>query len=244
MAGFREHITVSAMLGIAYGGGMSVLGPLNFVQGALAGWLTAIGGMLPDLDSPTSRPVRELFGLVAGLLPLLIAGRLLRWLNIPAGPETVMLTIVIMYLAIRYGGSDMVKKLAKHRGMFHSIPAVLIAGQLVYLTYPSDLERTKLLMAAGIALGVLSHLVLDEIYSVDVSGGRLRLKKSSGTALKWSGEAFTPNVVTYCLLMLLSYVTLAQAGWIDATYTGGEPVAEQPADAPQWQAAAPSGPRR
>lgn len=214
MAGYREHISVSAMLGIAYGAGVSLLGPLNFVQGALAGWLTALGGLIPDLDSPTSRPVRELFGLVAALAPLLLAGKLLKWLDIPAGPESVMLTIVVMYLAIRYGGSDMIKKLAKHRGMFHSLPAMLIAAQLVFLTYPSDLERTRLLMAAGVALGVLSHLVLDEIYSVEVKSGRLRLKNSSGTALKWSGPAFVPNVTTYCILMLLSYVTLAQTGWL------------------------------
>ena len=233
MAGYREHISVSAMLGVAYGGGLSLLGPLNFVQGALAGWLTALGGMLPDLDSPTSRPVRELFGLVAGVAPLLLAGKLLRWLDMPADRETVTLTIVVMYLAIRYGGSDMVKKLAKHRGMLHSVPFLLIAAELVYLTYPSDSERTKLLMAGGVAVGVFSHLLLDEIYSVEMKGGRVRLKNSSGTALKWRGDEFVPNVSTYCVLMLLSYAALSQTGWIASDPSGPDVMAAEEALSPR-----------
>lgn len=216
MAGYREHITVSAMLGVAYGVGMSAFGTLNFVQGALAGWLTALGGMLPDLDSPTSRPVRELFGLVAGVAPLLLAGKMLQGLNLPAGRESVMLTIILMYLAIRYGGADLIKHFAKHRGMFHSIPAVLIAAELVFLGYPSDSDWVKLIMAVGVCIGMFSHLLLDEIYSVEMRNGRVRLKSSSGTALKWSSPNFTPNVLTYAIVMVLTFGIMTQQGWIAA----------------------------
>ena len=219
MAGFREHVSVSAMLGIAYGAGTSVFGPLNFVQGALAGWLTALGGMVPDLDSPTSRPIRELFGLVAGIAPLLLAGRLLRWLGLPSNPESVILTVVLLYLAIRYGGSDLIKHVAKHRGMFHSLPALLITAELVFLTYPSGSGSVRMMMAGGIAIGFFSHLLLDEIYSVEMKGGRLRLKKSAGTALKWHGPAFLPNVFCYAMCLLLTYAAFVDVGWVEFTPT-------------------------
>ena len=223
MAGYREHITVAAFAGIGYGLGSILIGGFTLVQGALAGWLAAIGGMLPDLDSPTSRPVKELFGLVAAIGPLILAGRVLVWLDLPAGPESIMLTIVVLYLAIRYGGVELVSRFAKHRGMFHSIPAMIISGEIVYLAYPSEAEFTKLLMAGAVATGFLSHLLLDEVYSVDVRGGRVRLKSSSGTAIKWSGPDFVPNVLTFCILSVLSFVILNQWGWIAADPVGNGP---------------------
>lgn len=221
MAGYREHITVAAFAGVGYGLGAVFVGGFTLVQGALAGWLAAIGGMLPDLDSPTSKPVKELFGLVAAIGPLILAGPVLVWLDLPAGPESIMLTIVILYLAIRYGGVEVVSRFAKHRGMFHSLPAMIISGEIVYLAYPTEAEFTKLLMAGAVATGFLSHLILDEVYSVEVKGGRVKLKSSSGTALKWSGPDFVPNVLTYCMAMILTFVILNQWGWIAADPTHG-----------------------
>ncbi len=62
MASFPAHVTVSAALGCAVG----VYGSwqLNYDWGPvfLAAVLTTIGGMLPDLDSDSGIPVREMFG--------------------------------------------------------------------------------------------------------------------------------------------------------------------------------------
>lgn len=228
MAGYREHITVAAFAGLGYGVGSVLVGGFTLVQGALAGWLAALGGMLPDLDSPTSRPVRELFGLVAAIGPLLLAGRVLQVLDLPHGPESIMLTIVVMYIAIKYGGSELVSKFAKHRGMFHSLPALIISAEIVYLVYPSEAETTKLLMAGAVGTGFLSHLLLDEVYSVDVQAGRLRLKKSAGTAIKWSGPDFVPNMICYLGVTILSFLILYQWGWIAAAPS------DQPFTPPQF----------
>ena len=60
MAGFRMHISTSALCGVAYGGvAVQFLGhpPETAV---LAAGLTAIGGMLPDLDSDSGTPIREI----------------------------------------------------------------------------------------------------------------------------------------------------------------------------------------
>jgi hypothetical protein len=229
MAAYREHITVSTLLGAGYGlGAIFALG-FTPIQGALAAWLTALGGMLPDLDSDSGRPVREMFGLVAAIAPLALVGRIIGWLGLRSDTEIVMLLIVVMYMAIRYGGMALVNAVSVHRGMFHSFPAMAIAAETTYLCYPSELTTVKLLMACGTAVGFFSHLLLDEMYSVQWAGVRIKLKKSAGSAMKLFGKPFVPNVVTYSILMVLTYAMLVDAGLIQPK----EPSAlfEQSADA-------------
>lgn len=214
MAAYREHVSVSALLGCAVGAGSWLLLGFSPIQGMLAGWFTAIGGILPDLDSESGRPVREMFGLTASIAPLLLLGRALYYTGLPNTPETVMVLFLAMYLLIKYGLSLLVGAVSVHRGMFHSIPALLIAAEGTYLAYPSNSVRVKFLMASGIAIGFFSHLLLDEFYSVQWSGVRISLKKSAGSAIKFFGPTFGANAVTYMLLTGLTVVTLTESGII------------------------------
>ena len=68
---------MSSLCGIAYGG--AAVQPLGFSTDAaiLAAGITAVGGMLPDLDSGSGRPVREMFGLAAVLVPLMLVRRMM-----------------------------------------------------------------------------------------------------------------------------------------------------------------------
>ena len=205
MAGFRTHITVSTVCGIAYGG--VAVEPLGFgtETALLAAGVTAVGGMLPDLDSDSGVPVRELSGLSAAVVPLLLTPRL-----IASGltQEGVLATLGGLYLLIRYGAGRAFRRLTVHRGMFHSIPAMLIAGLVVYLEYQSPDRGVRLLLAGGVMLGFLSHLVLDEVYSVDFNGVRLRLAKSAGSALKFVSPSWTATCICYGILgglALLAY---------------------------------------
>ncbi|MCH8828149.1 MAG: metal-dependent hydrolase [Planctomycetes bacterium] len=211
MAGYRQHISVSGMLGAGYGAAAVYLFGFTPVQGALAGVLTWIAGMLPDLDSGTGKPVREIFGLLAAVAPFAMMGFLLEWSQ---SSEGAMLLAVLLYVAIRYGGAFLLGKLCVHRGMFHSVPALFIAAELAFLGYKSDSIPVKLLMAGGVGLGFLSHLLLDEIYAVEWTGIRLRLNKAAGSAMKLVGRRFLPNVFTYALLGVLTYSTLIGIGVI------------------------------
>ncbi len=225
MAGYREHISVSGFLGVCYGVGTTFALGFTPVQGALAGILTWIAGMLPDLDSQTGKPVREIFGLIAAVTPFVMMRHLLDWAG---DAEGGMLLAVLLYAAIRYGGAMLLGKVAVHRGMFHSIPALLISAELVFLGYKSDSISVKLLMSGGVALGFFSHLVLDEMYSVEWTGLRLKLNKAAGSALKLVGNSFVPNVVAYALLSLLTYVTLVSVGILDDPIRqGGVPLLQQ-----------------
>jgi hypothetical protein len=72
MAAYREHITVSGILGVAYATAAVFLFSFSLVQATIVAVLTWVAGMLPDLDSESGRPVRELSGVVAAFAPLLM----------------------------------------------------------------------------------------------------------------------------------------------------------------------------
>lgn len=212
MAGYREHISISGLLGAGYGAASIVVFGFTPAQGALACVLTWVAGMLPDLDSETGKPVREVFSLLAAAVPLALLPRLQRWTDTPEG---VMLAAIGVYVGIRYGASFVLKKLSVHRGMFHSIPALVIAAELTFLAYGDSQLLVRLLMAGGVALGFLSHLLLDEMYAVEWTGIRIRLNKFAGSAMKLLGPRFFPNVVSYALLAVLTYATLVDVGVLD-----------------------------
>lgn len=237
MAGYKEHISVSGLLGVCYGLTSTFVLGFTPVQGALAGVLTWVAGMLPDLDSETGKPVREIFGLVASIAPLLMIRHLIRW---GGDVETTILLAIIVWATIRYGASSLLGRFVVHRGMFHSIPAMLIAAEATFLAYKSESNQVKLLMASGVALGFLSHLILDEVYSVQWTGVRLKLNKAAGSAFKLFGKALAPNAMAYGLLAVLTYATLISAGLIDDPYTRPSSdllrqAMEAPSKLPQWR---------
>lgn len=211
MANFRGHITVSGLLGVGYGVGAVTVGGFTPIQGALAGGLTTIGGLLPDLDLENSTPSRELFGLAAAVAPLVLMPHLARW---GGSHEAAICLAVAIYLGIRYFGATLFGKLSVHRGMFHSIPAMLIVAELMFLGYPADRMGTRVLMSGAVAAGFLSHLILDELFSVQFTGIRLKLAKSAGSAMKLVGSNLPANILAYTLLGLLTYGVFVEAGWM------------------------------
>lgn len=228
MAGYRTHITVSGLLGAGYGTAASLAFGYSGIHGALAGCLTGVAGMLPDLDSESGRPVREVFGLTAALAPLVTMHKLLEW---GGSMDGAMLLAVLLYVSVRYGGALILGMAAVHRGMFHSIPALLIAAELTFLAYHGHTTEVRLLMALGVALGFASHLVLDEIYSVQWNGMHIKLKASAGSALKFMGNDWTANFITFSMLLALSYVVLIQAGLVPDSPPSRQPHALPPAAA-------------
>ncbi|GAB5441504.1 MAG: hypothetical protein Fues2KO_18530 [Fuerstiella sp.] len=209
MAAYREHITVSGMLGIAYAVGAVVMLGFSITQAIIAAILTWISGMLPDMDSENGRPIRELFGITAALAPLLL---LQHATHLGISGDRALLFCLLLYGSVRYGGASVLSRFTVHRGMFHSIPALIIAAELTFLGYHNPDIRVRLLMASGVAIGFLSHLVLDELYSVDWNGIRIKLKRSAGSALKFFGKKPLPNAIALGLMMFLTYASLSSAG--------------------------------
>jgi len=238
LAGYREHISVSGMMGIGYAFVAIFLFNYSAVQAAIAAILTWIAGMLPDLDSETGRPVRELSGVTAALAPMVVFQHSSA---IGVDSDRIVLVSLLVYGAVRYGGPAILGRVTVHRGMFHSIPALLIASELTFLCYYSIELRVRLLMAIGVGIGFLSHLILDEMYSVQWNGVRIRLKKSAGSALKFAGKESLPNGFTLGLLMFLTWASLNSAGLIERLTDEQRPqvleITSEMPDAPEYRMA-------
>jgi hypothetical protein len=222
MASYRGHLAFASALGAAYGGGAAYYFDLDWGPVFLGAGLTTLGGLLPDLDSDSGVPVRELFGLAAVLTPLV----LLPYLPPSLSVDQRLVLLSGLYLFIRYGVSRVFKRLTVHRGMFHSLPALLIAGLAVYLVYPSRSHGLRVFLAVGTMIGFLSHLVLDEIYSVDFTGAMVHLNKYAGSALKLASASWLATGLTY--LLLAGLALLAYLDWTGQRSPIGEPGVSTP----------------
>jgi hypothetical protein len=209
MAAFRQHIAVSSTLGAAYSASLIYQGT-DWSLAALGGLLCALGGMLPDLDSDSGRPVAEIFGITAAMLPML----LLQWLrDMGLNREAIILSLAGCYLAVRFGAPIILGVLTVHRGMFHSIPAALIAAEIVFLAHKATDVSGSVKLALGVLIGFLSHLVMDEIWSVNLSGLSIRLNKAAGSALKFWSPSFVPTLCAYVILTALTYLVGIREGY-------------------------------
>jgi hypothetical protein len=66
-------------------------------------------------------------------------------------------------------------------------------------------------------LGFLSHLVLDEVYSVDWRGVKPKLKASAGSAFKFGSSSLSATATCYTILGGLLYLA-----YLDYVRSGGE----------------------
>ncbi len=211
MANFRTHITTSSVLGVGYtSAGIAYFhdeaGALPLASCVLAGGMCSIAGMLPDIDSETGIPLRETMAFGAAAVPMMMVDR---FQQIGMSHQSIVLAGVGIYLFIRFVVAWMIKKYTVHRGMFHSIPAAIIATELGFLLACPPNLMLRYYMAGGVFLGFMSHLLLDEWYSVDTRRGRIRLKKSFGTAVKFWGNSTYANISTYVKVGILTMMVFS-----------------------------------
>jgi membrane-bound metal-dependent hydrolase YbcI (DUF457 family) len=211
MAGFRTHITASTALGVGYAAGAHYFFGVPPETCVLAGGLCSVSGMLPDLDSDSGVPLRESVAFAAAAVPVMMIRRFER-LGMPL--ETMILAGMGIYLVLRFGLATLLKKYTVHRGMFHSLPAALIAAEVAFLIFDRDDLWLRYYVAGAVLLGFLSHLVLDEIWSIGFRRGLPRLKKSFGTAMKIWGDSLWANVSTYAKVILLTYLVAKDPQWM------------------------------
>ncbi len=212
MAGFKTHITVSTLIGVGYGGAAYALYDVPLPTCILAGGLCGVSGMLPDIDSGPGVPLRESLAFGAAVVSTMLVDRLQQF-NLSM--ETIILAAAAVYLLVRFGAGELLERLTVHRGMFHSLPAAVIFGELAFLLASGTVEM-RCYKAGAVTLGYLVHLVLDEIYSLEWRYGLPRLKKSAGTAVKLFGRSWWPNISAYAKLALLTFIVLQEPGWVSS----------------------------
>lgn len=212
MAGFRMHVTTSTVLGVGYAGiGYAAFG-VPWDTAIVAGAMHGFSGMLPDLDSDYGTPLRETMAFSAAVIPMMLVGH---FQSLALTHDQMILMTVSMYLFVRFGVTNMIRKFTVHRGMFHSIPTGLIFAGLAFLATGTCPFEIRCFKAGGVFGGFMSHLILDEIYSVDWKGGAWRLKKSSGTAFKFWGDDKWANFSTYAKLAVVVVMILGEPNVTD-----------------------------
>lgn len=199
MAGFKTHITTSTVLGVGYGAAGAALG-ISLETCMLGAGLCSVAGMLPDLDSNSGRPIREATAFGAAVVPMLMLDR---FQHMGLSNESIVLAGVLVYLVVRFGLAELLKRYSVHRGMWHSVPACAIAGLLAFLICSCSTMPPRYFKAGAVVLGFMSHLLLDEIYSIEWRGLWFRKKKSFGTAIKFFGPRILPNISVYAKLIIL-----------------------------------------
>jgi LexA-binding, inner membrane-associated putative hydrolase len=208
MANFTTHIVVGTLVAGSLATltlAADVIAPENLVAVTLAGTL---GSILPDIDLKDSRPSRALF---AGLAIFFSFAVLFHF-----APRLSILEMWLLWvgtlLFVRYGLHTLFHKYAVHRGIWHSIAAGIVcslAGAIFFYYALGRPDGVAWLAAGFLFIGYLTHLILDEIYSVDVMGAHL--KKSFGTALKLVDTRYpaasSAMVVAGALLLFLTPAT-------------------------------------
>jgi membrane-bound metal-dependent hydrolase YbcI (DUF457 family) len=210
MADFKTHMTVSSVTGAV----LSVAGyranlPLDSCL--VAGCLCSVSGMLPDLDSNSGRPLREATAMGAAVVPMLMVDRLQR---LELTHDTMVLIAILTYITIRFFLAEMFRRFTVHRGMWHSLPAAAICGMVAFLVISNEDLGIRCYKTAAVVLGFLSHLILDEVWSVDFRQGTYRFKQSFGTALKLWGNNRKSNLMTYAKLLIISALVYQDQGFM------------------------------
>jgi membrane-bound metal-dependent hydrolase YbcI (DUF457 family) len=214
MAGFKTHL----FWGMT---GSGILATAGYLQGHIdikeanaVVILGTLGGLLPDLDSDTSKPLEYLFQLLSVLIPMLLYSFLKD--RFSGDITNILLLFAFGYLTMQYFFRPIFKKLTVHRGIMHSIPFALLCGQMTFLLFSEISQIVAFYYAAAVFSGMLLHLIIDEFYAVSFKGVIPRFKRSFGTALSLYSSSLWTTLFIYFLLFFTSYLIVG--GNVDISF--------------------------
>ena len=179
-----------------------------------------LGGVLPDIDLQQSTPSRLLFtafGLIVSI----------SWVFSHVSEySAVSLWIagLVLFALVRWPAAWLFGTLTVHRGALHSLlaagTAMLCTTALAY-RFGNASSQLAWFLGAFMALGYIVHLVLDELWSVDFTGARI--KRTFGTAIKpvdikrWPGSAALLISAFFASMALPPVTPLREAASLLAT---------------------------
>ncbi|MEL6344275.1 MAG: metal-dependent hydrolase [Myxococcota bacterium] len=204
MADYQTHLTGAIITGAATAFAASILGVATPIEAPFLAMVGVWGGLAPDLDSDNSRPLRIVFDYASLVVPFVMLWR------IPALTDSwarAIVTWLVIAAVVRWPMKWVFQRFTVHRGIFHSIPAALIFGGLGFLLAGRRVDDVHLQAAIGVSalIGYLTHLTLDELWSVDFEGRRI--KKSFGSALALTAPSRVSTGIAYALLAIIGLLT-------------------------------------
>ncbi len=212
MANFNTHLNVAVITTGLCSAALLSVGHID-LNSALGLWfLGVIGGLLPDIDSDNSTSLDTLFNLFS-LGAVLIT---IRYITIIGGTQISLIELIvipsIIYSIMKFLIRPLFEKITVHRGSCHSLLFLLLIAlstvQLIWILTPQTEKQSIVAWLSGgfIFLGGIVHLLLDELYSVDLSN--VRIKRSFGTALKIADfKNRNITLATFIAIIALLYIT-------------------------------------
>ena len=194
MADFKAHTSVGTLWGLLLGTVSVISDFCSLIGGIVILFLAATSSAAPDIDSDTGRP-REL---VLSFLGIAIPIVLLFNISDSTSSENILAATLISFFLVRYILGYLLAKFTVHRGLWHSIPAAVLCSEITYLLFFDLPVKGRLLYALAVLGGFISHLFLDELYSVKVLA--LDTKRRFGTALKFTGSSKIQTFLLYFLI--------------------------------------------
>lgn len=216
MANFKTHFFVAAgVSGVAAIACMKA-GVVQATETPVLLALGTFGGLLPDIDSDHSVPIRISFNLLAFALAFLM-------MSVFINRYTVLELAAVwigVFVGVRYLVLELFIKLTTHRGSIHS----LLAGAFFALCAVAVSEHwfakpgaIAWMYGAFVGLGFVTHLLLDELFSVDLLNRRV--KRSFGTALKIASLEYWQSSLLLLVATLFLYSALSYPkGFYAATW--------------------------
>lgn len=205
MANFSTHLAIGTVVSGATAAACSSGGLVTANQ-AISGFLIGtIGSLLPDLDSDNSTIVKlvfSLFGIVAAI------AFSVKYFTRYSIVELLLIWTFIYYL-FTMGVGWLFKSRTRHRGLFHSIPAMLLFGFLTAILFHKGLKSgpvVALVYGLFMMVGYVTHLALDEVFSVDLANAAI--KSSFGSAIKLFDTKNWIGTILIWLLVLVSAAAL------------------------------------
>ncbi|MCP4060400.1 MAG: hypothetical protein GY738_24545, partial [Pseudoalteromonas sp.] len=176
MANFNTHLNTAVIITGLGSATLLTAGHID-LNGALWLWfLGPIGGLLPDIDSDNSTSLNTIFNLFALSAVLLVLHYITTELIIEISFIELIIVPLLVYGFMKYIIRPIFEWITVHRGSCHSLLFLVLCALLTtQVTWQLNEQTTTQaatfawLTGGFILIGGLIHLLLDEIYSVDLS---------------------------------------------------------------------------
>ena len=181
MANFSTHVTGAVVAGVVSSFVFASTGLIAGPELVTAVAVVVLGGLFPDIDSDYSTSIKLIFNVLGTFIGSLFACYYLGRLGIVPAIGVLLLC----YCVMRYVLIVPFREWTVHRGMAHSsVMAVLLSLVVVLLCfYVLGMTAVQAwMMGLLFGIGYITHLLLDELYSVDLANQTI--KRSFGSAMK------------------------------------------------------------
>lgn len=182
-----------------------------------------IGSLAPDIDLKTSRPskyFRKFIYIVTAIFLFSYFSILYPYIKDIIGNVNYLIAFFVLFLLsfiISFIVIEIFESLVEHRGLIHSIPFGILLSIILFEFFHSFniiLEKKDIFIhfnyfyvSALFFIGFITHLLLDEIYSVNLFG--MRLKSSFGSALKfYDKNNISGTIIIYILIFYYLFLKI------------------------------------